>query len=164
MQKLIKLDNEYYIVDDGELETGKWCINPYNIPEVFGHDFAAVYTKEQIAKCKRITYTTDVLRGVNLLLRSTVDRLVDGYSLYEMAYTSFSNTHDYIEGFKAHKDLSKDKMFTFDDLAHAMTYALASYQTVQQPEAKIIAVYLRSRLPKTEWLVEFDKNNKLVLI
>ena len=48
-----------YFTEEGKPEEGDWCINPKGLPDIFGFDYRAVYTREEILKCKKIISTTD---------------------------------------------------------------------------------------------------------
>ena len=52
--------NQYlYFTVDEKPEEGDWCINPKGLPDIFGFDYRAVYTREEILKCKKIISTNN---------------------------------------------------------------------------------------------------------
>lgn len=74
----------------------------------------------------------------------------------------------YIEGFNTHKELTKDKLFTVEDMRKAFEF-YAFKSTSQQPynEKELeehFNKFMNQLLPPTEWNVEFDKQGKIKLI
>ncbi|XAI97336.1 hypothetical protein [Leptolyngbya phage Lbo-JY46] len=107
-----------------------------------------------------------------------VEEAIYGYSVVKMAeeaaddmeydydspYGNGSNDFidGYIKGFKAHKELVKDKLFLthknlFEFLYFARTHS-------QYSDKAIVEEFIQSLLPKTEWEIEFDEQNKITLI
>ena len=137
MNKLIKINNHYYIVDDSEIKEGDWyiclssmhpkkcvkCDNNKNSKWV--EDYLG--NQDQLKFSNKITHSTQEGIGEQLNLND-IEELVNGYSIREMAEidahlvwndeTTFENEQrelnghiiGFIEGFKAHKELSKDKL------------------------------------------------------
>jgi len=48
-----------YHTSDERPKNGDWCINPKGLPDIFGFDYRAVYTREEVLKCRKIISTTD---------------------------------------------------------------------------------------------------------
>jgi hypothetical protein len=106
---------------------------------------------------------------------SEVEEAVNGYSVEKMAEQFVLNKCKassqaagvmigYIEGFKAHQELVKDKLFTVDDIKEAWELG-AAYGDVSLKEAKQEQKrYIQSIRPKTEWDVEFDEQGKIKMI
>lgn len=115
-----------------------------------------------------------------------VEELINGYNVEKMAfeavidYKPFKEVEDYKDyarldklfvygfhnGFNAHQKLVKDKLFTVEDMLDAMGFAAAMDNTrpIQHLKEEAEEYIKTEKLPKTEWDVTFDKNNKLQLI
>lgn len=142
-----------------------------------------------VSSCKKVTHSTQPLesiynaeaheveegsfRKIKPFSLSEVEEAINGYSVEKMANSHceeqnrLSNPHDhnsFIEGFNAHKELVKDKLFTVEQLYTAFscgrTYEKSNRQGVGQSE---LVDYIKS-LEKTEWDVEFDEQGKIVLL
>jgi len=55
-----------YFTSDEKPKEGNWCINPKGLPDIFGFDYRAVYTREEILKCRKIISTTDTKLAVSI--------------------------------------------------------------------------------------------------
>jgi hypothetical protein len=75
-----------------------WCINPKGFPEMFGYDFGAVYTKEEILKCRKIIATTDpklTLKSIPSKEYKNVRDIVNGVpQLQQSSIKEFVNNPD----------------------------------------------------------------------
>ena len=131
MNKLIKIKENYYVIDDSDIKEGdKSLLILDDFEPIILIHFENV---EKDYKGKRITHSTQEGIGEQLNLND-IEELVNGYSIREMAEidahlvwndeTTFENEQrelnghiiGFIEGFKAHKELSKDKLFTIEDM------------------------------------------------
>lgn len=126
---------------------------------------------------------------------SEVEELINGDSVEKMAEKYFKNYYawvrestlpytdeqvdnikmDYINGFKAHQKLTKDKLFTKRDMIAAFiegTNSGSNYQDLVEndlEEAEKFSEnemndFIQSLLPPTEWDVYFNEQDKLELI
>ena len=184
--KLIELSETHYIVvDDSEIKEGSWVIN--------GNSKIFQYTKESISGinyCKKITHSTEQIERydhpaggyegtfdkIKPLSLSEVEEAINEYSVEKMAEENGNNyAHSYnpdifIEGFKAHQELVKDKLFTeidkqIADFKHDLRESTSTYVKLNCEGALFGLKRLKqSLLPKTEWDVEFDEQGKLRLI
>lgn len=136
-KKLIKLsDTHYVVVDDSEIKEGDWsydvvdkeifCV--YSINKVSGIIRSKSHTTV-LDSCKKITHSNighlyqDSIKPLSI---SEVEEAIYGYSVNKMAENSTLLIQDnrekhnckefYISGFKAHQELTKDKLFTIEDL------------------------------------------------
>lgn len=180
---LIKIsDYHYIVVDDSEIKEGDFCYW-----KAVKTTFEAV--KDSLGRLPKkddgsfkITHSTQPLNkdfndwfDVQIITLSEVQELIDGYSIEKMAKKEMSNRYfkdeipdainDFKLGFKAHKELVKDKLFTIEDMMDAMGYAAAMDNTRPIQELKEEAEqYIRTKkLLKTEWEVEFDNEGKIKL-
>lgn len=116
---------------------------------------------------------------------SEVEEIIYGYSVKKInRYTNLDRIEDkkvkynlnirkegFDEGFNAHRELVKDKLFTADDMEKALISAFAdSYcedglLTGKSPAAATawIKNYIKSLLPKTEFDIIFDETGKIKL-
>ncbi len=149
--------------------------------------------------CKKITHSTlpvePSLRSdkhdvkdfvfIKSLSISDVKEAINGYDVEKMAFDAIIDykpfeeiegykeyaRHGYVEGFNAHRELVKDKLFTVEEVEAIWKYTLycAEEHTKLGTKNKSdyiksdITQFIKSLLPKTEWNVEFI-NNKIKLI
>lgn len=188
MSKLIKLsDSHYIVVDKSEIKEGDFVYHPevsqeYTIVNTLKegnekyskgqHIAKGVYkhkptTNEFYKKERKITHSTQPLEGENTnwefgwdkikpLNISEVEEVINGYSLKKISTGMFFD-----KGFNAHKELTKDKMFTLEDMQKVIRLArVQSYGGFNNSIESII----QSLLPKTEWDIEFDEQGKIKLL
>lgn len=178
--KLIKLSETHYIVvDDSEIKESDFALN-VKIKRLNQARFMFDSTD-----CKKITHSTQpleqyygatdgtlpfVYHKIKPLSLSEVEEAVYGYNVEKMAEQEIDRIvrmrvespqrkkyeNIWIKGFKAHKELMKDKFFTIEDIEKAMIERLSIEQFWEK--------CCKSLLPKTEWEVEFDEQGKLKLI
>ena len=209
MQKLIKLNDQHYIiVDDSEIKKG-WVTNGV---ECFLRESMPEYSDEYANRYwKNITHSTQPLGtpllftnafeselslsinglnetfienwGCKKLSLSEVEEAINGYSVEKMAKENwdsdkyneelFENEKEgyfagYWEGFKAHQELTKDKLFTKKDMINSLKEL--SYQLFLKKEFSLSdsieksSKIIQSLLPKTEWDITFDEQGKIKLI
>jgi hypothetical protein len=187
MQKLIKLsDTHYIIVDDSEIKEGDLNIpsdfSKIEDVSVTSKEDLEIVNDRQNGYLK-ITYSTQPIEEIvwweketrksklgfdkiKPLSLSEVEELIYGYSVEKMANSHceeqnrLSNSYDhgsFIEGFKAHQELVKDKLFTAQDVINIVE---------KSRETGLTAEYfiIKHLLPKTEWKVKFNEQGKLTLI
>ena len=116
---------------------------------------------------------------------SEVEELINGYSVEKMANESFENMgyHStvtsyeedqfklgYKLGFKAHQELTKDKLITeinkqISDFNYDLKESTSNH-VKQNCEGAIFGLnkLKQSLLPKTEWNITFDKQGKIKLV
>ena len=107
---------------------------------------------------------------------SEVEEAINGYSVEEMAEKSIDVAMSlnsalsrtlfmliYKDGFKAHKEHTKDKLFTADDIRKAIELSRNVYTKGRDYWSLTVEEIIQSLLP-TEWEVEFDDNRKLRLV
>ncbi|HMT68775.1 MAG TPA: hypothetical protein PKD16_01365 [Saprospiraceae bacterium] len=139
--------------------------------------------------CKKITYSTKPLEStktvtgdmlvfykIKSIPLSKVEELINEYSVEEMAEKFIVGKLKmssqapgamigYIEGFKAHQELSKDKLFTIEDMKNCF-HAGGMYCATEGKiylRSNSFDEHIKSLLPKTEWDIEFA-NNKIQLV
>jgi hypothetical protein len=179
MKKLIKLsDIHYIVVDDSEItgfENNIWVYNNSRV-WLWKNTMALISNN----KPKKITHSTQPLEEMNHgnykskvfldikpLSLSEVEELIYGYSVEKMARnwlkgkglkeSSIAYT-PFIEGFNAHKELVKDKLFTVEDMENCIKHILRCLNTHNETDKPVNFVwndyfkhYIQSLLPKTEW-------------
>lgn len=184
MKKLIKLSETHYIiVDDSEIKEGDWY---YNNKVLFLSDqvFDDGNNPNQNKANKKITHSTQSLeskfssiiyRGYDHISLSEVEEVINGYSVQNLSYEKYNdgsvstNTRNdwrecWKEGFNAHKELVKDKLFTEQDLREAISLAWNYGQKLENNLKDCGNSIIQSLLPKCEWGVEFDEQGKLKLL
>ena len=182
INKLIKLsDTHYIIVDDSKkVFSGIGWNNETKTINIFvSHP---KYNEEGL----KITYSTQPLEPslksdnntlkdyvfIKPLSLSEVEEAIYGYSTYELFKkidgTCKKDEYEhwlFKEGFKAHQEIVKDKLFTIENMKIAI-------QMAKEKEKNGMITYedkwnedeiLRELLPKTEWGVEFIED-KIKLI
>lgn len=81
---------------------------------------------------------------------------------YKTDYTNFNDC--WVEGFKAHQEITKDKLFTVKDIINAISKGKELAGSFGKDESDKRNNYINSLLPKTEWDIEIDKQSKIKLI
>lgn len=185
MQKIIKLSDTHYIgVDDSEIKVGDIVAEKLLTGE---YELFEIHTPNDIdeVRQKKVTHSNQPLENINFvdeaegiitpkiksLSLSEVEEAINGYSVKKMVERLYSrviseNEYDFRRGFEigfnAHKELVKDKfilsekdIYRIIDMARKDDGVDGYYH-----QSEII----QSLLPKTEWGVEFDEQNKLKLI
>lgn len=196
MSKLLKLsENHYIIVDDSKKGQRGYNYN-FGLSKVdkLEYDYESHSTEWNV--CRLITHSTQPLETVKTvtgdklvfykikpLSLSEVQELIYGYSVKEMredatnlrilkrktpSQTARQYFDGYVEGFNAHKELMKDKLFTVDDMINCFN---AARQTSGMNQRNQLGKkyqkpmdYIQLLIPKTEWQVEFDEQGKLKLV
>ena len=130
------------------------------------------------------TYSTDITNNeVYYIPLSEVEEAINGYSVEKMAkkyyphhYTEYDEGRAYkgfINGFKAHQELVKDKLFTLEEARKiynrgARNGGRAATRVAHGGELNFIPFEddeaIQSLLPKTEWDIEFDEQGKIRLV
>lgn len=190
-QTLIKLsDTHYIIVDDSEIKEGNWCI--YNTGEII--QYLVKLNTDNIKKITHSTQPLEediefvgttpkiTLKFINIkpLSLPEVEEAINGYSVEKMAYDYDLDAHENIygqvqafkAGFKAHQELVKDNLFTdkisIESLQELINEGYDPYDSAHhlqvQRMLKIIEIFIQSLLPKTEWDIEFNEQDKIKLI
>jgi hypothetical protein len=175
-RKLIKLDEIYYVIDDGDVNYGDTVLfKPSNKIE---YSYENHLDKTYYA---RITHTIleMTIIGVTKIKKSVFENIVYGYNLDEIALKALQfdempnpryNREDYYQvinfkyGFTEHRNLSKDKLFTLDDMVE---FACDVYNENYQKDKsfkKCAEDMIKLKAPKTEWDIEIDENNNITLI
>ena len=175
MQKLIKLSNTHYIViDDSKIKEGDLSYDKEGWPWKY---------------CKKITHSTQPellgtgwMQSVLPLFLSEVEEAINGYSVEKLAFEAMIDykpfeevegykdyaKHGYIKGFKAHQELTKDKLFTKKDMINSLKEL--SKQLFLKKEFSLSdsieksSKIIQSLHPKTEWDIEIDEQGKLKLL
>ena len=178
MESIIKINDEHYvIVDDSEIKEGDFVL-ALDTNVVFQADTGEIKKpiKQFKELYKKITHSTQPevlgtgwMQSVLPLLLSEVEEAIYGYSVEKMAEEYAKTVDDldipyqnglfygYLEGFKAHQELVKDKVFTVEDIIYIIDnisqnwYKCYSELDKKEHLNKIINV-LSS---KTEWDIEF---------
>lgn len=134
---------------------------------------------------KKITHSTQPetlgvgwMQSIKPLLLSEVEEVINGYSVEKMAESRFgiernevphwkeyidndtlSKIKGYVEGFEAHQELVKDKLFTIEDVL-----SFLDLHTDDAPISYLKREFIKYSQPKTEWNISISENNKITLI
>ena len=174
MNKLIKINNHYYVIDDSEIKESDnylW-LNNNQICKAEG----MLMTINNHVKNKhivRITHSTQKGIGEQLNLND-IEELVNGYSVENLAESSngyalygkplgekyLAFKEGFLSGFEKQKELSKDKLFTDEQLFDLLDFAANNKGLFK---GEILKKFKQSLLPKTEWNIEFQ-NGKIILV
>jgi hypothetical protein len=189
--KLRKLTDSHYIItsDDNILE-GDFVIN--NLDKLIGRSIRPISIAEVNDKeYSKITHSTQPLEYIHIapkvkglklgfknikqLSLSEVEEVINGYSVEKMAEKFVMEKLKissqapgvmigYIEGFKTHQELVKDKLFTIEDIQLAFAKGI-QYTTKPYPQnVQFENEFKQSLLPKTEWDIEINEQNKITLL
>jgi hypothetical protein len=194
MKKLIKIDNQYIVVDDSEIRVGDWIYNVEREPSIL-----KCIGKGSLRDWKKITHSTighlyqDSIKPLSL---SEMEELTKGYSVEKMAEEQFPYPIDikdknnsiivtkgekpfnhakiekyrriWCQGFNAHQELVKDKLFTIEDMIKCFNAARETSgmnQRNQYGKKYLKPMYfIQSLLPLTEWEIEIDEQGKIKII
>ena len=187
MKKLIKISEKHYvIVDDSiDIEENCYCYKNGKIHQVsfLGQDNGDTITHstEPLEEVKSIynVEAKEIEKGIfskikhiplleveELINGYNVEKLADAYcKLWEwerilgtgsngLAYDSF------VQGFNIHKELTKDKLFTIEDIKKAFTQGKFEGVNMYMVEDRD---YIQS-LQQTEWNIAIDEQGKIKLI
>lgn len=178
--KLIKLsDTHYIVVDNSEIKESfdGYCLDD---ERNIRHGRSDLHT---LSLSKKITYSTQPellgngwMQSVKPLLLSEVEEAINGYSTYEL-FKKVDGTCEkgeyehwlFEQGFNAHKELVKDKLFTVEDIVNAYELGIEDSENVRLFGKKDVIAKFRDTIEKsllhqTEWEVTFDEQGKLKLI
>lgn len=193
MEKLIKLSSTHYIVvDDSEIKEKDWFYFKIdNIVDIV--QVESKFHLEKIKKHKenkKVTHSTQPellgigwMQSVKPLLLSEVEELVNGYSVEKMCEVEAKRLHSWekhsdtdiynqlvyedaklIEiGFKTYQELVKDKVFTIEDIRQIL-YAFETYEGSKIYVGDVFNDVMKQFIPKTEWDITIDENNKITLL
>lgn len=187
--------NEYYLVQAtdirlGNVEHGKQLLFIYNN---FTHEvrFCKKITHStQPLEDKYIAHSETIMgdivksyHRIKPLSLSEIEEVINEYTVEKMIPTKFCIPHKHYiseddkicydtgfkDGFKAHQELVKDKLFDIEDMQKAL-WCLGDvlFNNNQngiaegEPE-KYFSVIIQSLLPKTEWNIKFDEQGKIKL-
>ena len=161
MKKLIKINEQHYvIIDDSEIKINDWFCH------ILTKDLC-IYEESDLDLNEflfKITHSTLRLQNTEYIALEYVEELFNNtYELFKQIDGS-CNENEYEhwlfkQGFKAHKELTKDNLFTISDMIRAMRYA----SEITNNKLSNIKNYIKSVLPKTEWNVDII-NDKIVLL
>lgn len=144
----------------------------------------SLYGREVLFKeCKKITHSTERLEpGVAIdfetcscfdkikpLSLSEVEEAINGYNLDNMAIKLFGPIGIGLEratiwksGFKACRELFRDKLFTIDDMDQAYICGLNDAETPGDA-MKMRDNFLSEIQPIAEWNIEFDEQGRMLI-
>lgn len=198
--KLIKLNKDHYIViDNSKIKVGDWYY--FEGLHKLNASIHTLKVSDNLGRgCFKITYSTKALEGMRrlepyisykYLPLADAEEAINGYSVEDMVEQEYfierkgsmwmPTTHDCIQankqegsiaGFNAAMELTKDKLFTVEDMINAFkegTNSGALYEDVNEEDIEEFSKtefeeFKKSIIPKTEWNVEFNKHGKLKLI
>lgn len=180
MKKLIKLSEDHYIIVDDSRKaltnkggSGYYLGNNHKI-----YSISDISNKSVIGQITHSTQPLEIIKipsevaniqkiswgGIKVLSLSEVEEAINGYSVDKMAKYHYGNhrkTREFEDGFMlgfkiAHKELTKDKLFTVENMRKACDL----YRS-----GKTIDTIIQSLLPKeqAEWDIELvDGKIKLI--
>lgn len=198
MNKLIKVsDDHYIIVDDSEIKEGDWFWTPIkkSIEQCVKKLLIIKGGQNDIEQFK-ITHSTKPLEnkfssviygGYNPIFLPEVEELIYGYNVKKMAEQKWPVSMEdfnteiidgnayfrgiWVMGFNFHRQFTKDKLFTIDDLRNSLLELIkdvscedGSLLGKSPVEAlRWIENHIQTLIPKTEWDIKFEQG-KLKLI
>lgn len=165
---LIKINNDHYvIVDDSEVINPCWVIDKHQ--QIYYQETDKIF--EKFTGCKKITYSTQLLEGVNPLSLSDCQEIEYGYNLEKIFEEetkdvswgergSYDANKWFKKGFNIHKNLTQDNLFTIKDMKKAIEIAREYPSDVAGFSQEEI---IQSLQHPTQWKVKFNEQNKLEL-
>lgn len=179
MNKLIKLSNEHYIIiDNSEILNGDYWIyicpingidygdnnNPLVKNNLDSSWFKKLHDKDNYYK---VTYSTLFYPGTIPLKLNYIEEIVSDvftYDLFKQIDGSCEeNEYEHYlfkSGFKAHKKLTEDKLFTNNDLIDFAEKCLTVANNTDNMYRlrRFVIDQAKSLKPKTEWNIEIVDN------
>jgi len=127
--------------------------------------------------CAERNHCFGKIKTINL---SEIEEIINEYDVEQMALNYSSDQghpspeaysdkqvgllHGYIDGFNTHKELTKDKLFTIDDMIKAFQTGYNSGAELDKYSPKCSSDFVKTILPKNEWNIEIDEINKIKII
>jgi len=177
--KLIKVSEDHYVIVD---DSRKSLLSKGGSGYYLGHNHK-IYSISDISNkpvIGQITHSTQpleykfssfVYKGYDNIPLSEVEEAIYGYSVKKMAQSAFTHPdfgkykigsvayyNGYKDGFKAHQELTKDKLFTVKQMKKALSVVYKDwYQDIGHSENTEDEYYnriIQSLFPKTEWDIE----------
>jgi len=135
--KLIKIQEEFYIIDDSEPILDELVIIDGGLGRI---GVGKYYTNVKYSVTpKKIIHSTQDLKGVIKLNKAEILELIGEFDVYNLADEQFDKDtneiplptplwydsqnvqfNSFIKGFNKHKELTKDKLYTKKDLVNGM--------------------------------------------
>lgn len=183
MNKLIKVFENFYIINDDTIVDGDWISYPTLkewVPvQYLGGDL--------IGSEKKITHSTENLDGLITLCLPEIIELICGYNLNNLSKKHFpvpvkiakrgiqyykQKIQNPLKGFKkwdkafkcgfqAHQKITKDKIFTIEDIRKAIIMSATSKTDNLIDRCEEIISLIQ---PKTTWDITIDENNKITML
>ena len=181
MNKLIKIKENYYVIDDSEIKLDDY----YLVLEEGEYVLYNLVSETNGKNPLKITHSTQEGIGEQLNLND-IEELVNGYSVENLAESSngyalygkplgekyLAFKEGFLSGFEKQKELSKDKLFTVEDIRTIFTHRKQLGLTItgnirngsDQPDKENwFNESIKLLLPPTEWNIEFQ-NGKIILV
>jgi len=180
-------DTHYVIADDSKIKKGdfKICLNDKAVTKYLSKK--SIESDTFCKNCKKITYSTEPLEiiatkykgsvsvkemkgfvKIKPLSLSEVEEAIYGYSVEKIAQSFIIKEHldsdsdmfykeTFEAGFKAHRELVKDKLFTSSFLLELVPKVLEKQRELNDSDFNdwYNSDFLRMLFPKTEWDIEF---------
>jgi len=177
MNKLIKINFEYYIIDDSDIQIEDWYMTTNSIEQCLSS-----YEQSDLTdNCKKITHSTEILEGVIKLNKSEILKFIGEIDVKKLAEDTFKeneiheeiyNTNELQDAYKAGiwdgvikcLELTKDKLYTEEDMRNAICKSFllgVERDTIYSEEVENDII--KSLQPKQEWNVRII-NNKIELL
>lgn len=165
-QTLKKLSENHYIIYN-DSEKGKEGYN-YNLTTSKIEKLHRNYEEDSSEWnfLRKITHSFGKeLEGVDNRPLSEVEELLLGYDVEKVYMSIFNNKGAgfkmFAKGFKAAMELNKDKLFTIEDMEKAYNYGIAIEYINIKPD---FDKFIQPLLPKTQWKIKINEQNKLELV
>jgi len=181
MNKLIKIKENYYVIDDSDIKEDDY----YLVLEEGEYVLYNLVSETNGKNPLKITHSTQEGIGEQLNLND-IEELVNGYSVENLAESSngyalygkplgekyLAFKEGFLSGFEKQKELSKDKLFTVEDIRTIFTHRKQLGLTItgnirngsDQPDKENwFNESIKLLLPPTEWNIEFQ-NGKIILV
>lgn len=195
--KLIKLSDDHYIVvDDSDIKERDSCYDYYtksiqqstpNVNDGNAEEYfkKITHSNKPLELTRTIAVDKLVFYKIRSLSLTEVEEAINGYSVQnslkkllredENFYSMIDHT-SYKEGFKAHQELVKDKLFTIEDMKNLFAKTLEHAPSTESHTRMISDEQYRhfvmgelfnkliKSLIQTEWDIEINEQGKIKLI
>jgi hypothetical protein len=186
--KLVKISDTHYVIVDMSEKGRKgynynFALNKIdNLSRNYDESYSEnsflrkiTHSTEPLELTKTVTVDKLVFNKIKSISLSEVEEVINEYNLDDLIFNKFNKQDKYtfnefkdvfILGFKAHRELVKDNLFTLEDMkkiSQAAFTVKSNNETLIDDFDKWFNKKMQSLLLKAEWDLEFDENGKMLI-
>ena len=159
--KLIKKDNEYYLLSNDDLQTRDWALRPDGVILRMTDTDMIDYLDSESKATRKIIASTKKLDSLPFLNKSNIESIIPGNAdLNKMAEMRYGSSEEgakcrakWVNGYNQCLEDNAGKKFTEEDIDKAWLNGFLS------DDAKLRSEFIKSlKEPKTEWEAKIEMN------